>query len=44
MRKLQKKEETQLIQEWEKICHQEETLWPQKSRIRWCNTLFPPVL
>jgi hypothetical protein len=30
-----KKEETQMTQEWEKIFQQEETLWCQKSIIRW---------
>jgi hypothetical protein len=30
-----KKEETQMTQEWEKRCKQEETIWRQKSRIRW---------
>jgi exonuclease III len=30
-----KKEEIQMTQEWEARCKQEETLWRQKSRIRW---------
>jgi hypothetical protein len=30
-----KKEELQMTQEWEARCQQEETLWHQKSRIRW---------
>jgi hypothetical protein len=30
-----KKEEIQMTQEWEARCQQEETLWRQKSRIRW---------
>ena len=31
----QKKEEIQMTQEWEARCQQEETLWRQKSHIRW---------
>jgi hypothetical protein len=30
-----KREEIQMNQEWEARCQQEETLWHQKSRIRW---------
>jgi len=30
-----KKEEIQMAQDWEARCQQEETLWRQKSRIRW---------
>jgi hypothetical protein len=30
-----KKEENQLIQDWEAICKQEEILWRQKSRVQW---------
>jgi hypothetical protein len=30
-----KKEENQMIQEWEERCKKEETLWCQKYRIRW---------
>lgn len=31
----QKREEIQMTQEWEARCQQEETLWCQKSRIKW---------
>ena len=31
----QKREEIQMIQEWEARCKKEETLWCQNSRIRW---------
>jgi hypothetical protein len=31
----QKKEENQMLQEWEARCKQEETLWLQKYRISW---------
>jgi hypothetical protein len=30
-----KKEENQLLQDWEARCKQEETLWRQKSKIQW---------
>jgi hypothetical protein len=30
-----KKEENQLLQDWEARCKQEETLWRQKSRSLW---------
>jgi hypothetical protein len=30
-----KKEENQLLQDWEARCKQEETLWRQKSRVQW---------
>jgi hypothetical protein len=30
-----KKEEIQMTQEWDERCQQEETLWRQKSHIRW---------
>ena len=33
--KYRKKEEIQMTQEWEARRFQEETLWHQKSRIRW---------
>jgi hypothetical protein len=32
-----KKEEIQMTQEWDARCKQEETMWCQKSRIRWLN-------